>query len=44
MKGCETHSYVNGENSLVVQSAWALIGLILGNYPDEEPIKRGIQF
>ncbi|KAK6890100.1 Lanosterol synthase [Candida tropicalis] len=44
MKGCETHSYVNAEQSLVVQSAWALIGLILANYPDKEPIKRGIQF
>ncbi|KAI3402765.2 ERG7 [Candida oxycetoniae] len=44
MRACETHSYVNGEKSLVVQTAWALIGLILADYPDEEPIRMGIKF
>lgn len=43
MKSCETHSYVNNNQSLVVQTAWAVIGLILADYPDQEPIKRGIQ-
>ncbi|KAF6051155.1 Lanosterol synthase [Candida parapsilosis] len=43
MKSCETHTYVNGEKSLVVQTAWALIGLILADYPDDEPIWKGIQ-
>ncbi|CAK9435887.1 uncharacterized protein LODBEIA_P05240 [Lodderomyces beijingensis] len=42
MKSCETHTYVNGETSLVVQTAWALIGLILADYPDREPIRKGI--
>ena len=43
MKSCETHSYVNAEKSLVVQTAWALIGLILAKYPHREPIDRGIR-
>lgn len=43
MKACETHSYVNGDKSYVVQTAWAVIGLILGGYPDQEPIRKGIQ-
>lgn len=29
--------------SLVVQTAWALIGLMEADYPDIEPIKKGIQ-
>lgn len=40
MKGCETHSYINSERSLVVQTAWALIGLVLARYPDREPLDR----
>ncbi|CAI5756411.1 unnamed protein product [Candida verbasci] len=44
MKSCETHTYVNGKTTLVVQSAWAVIGLILADYPDVEVIKRGIKF
>ncbi|EGW33292.1 oxidosqualene cyclase [Spathaspora passalidarum NRRL Y-27907] len=44
MKACETHTYVNGPKSLVVQTAWAVIGLLLANYPDERPIKKGIKF
>ncbi|KAK6458061.1 lanosterol synthase [Scheffersomyces xylosifermentans] len=43
MKACETHSYINGEKSYVVQTAWAVIGLILGEYPDKEAIKRGVR-
>lgn len=44
MKSCETHTYVPSEKSLVVQSAWALIGLILAEYPDQKPIAKGIDF
>lgn len=29
--------------SLVVQTAWALIGLLVAEYPDVEPIKKGIR-
>lgn len=43
MKSCETHTYVNSEKSLVVQTAWALIGLILADYPDQKPIEKGIK-
>ncbi|KAG7665954.1 ERG7 [[Candida] subhashii] len=43
MKACETHTYVNAEKSLVVQTAWALIGLILADSPHKEPIRRGIE-
>lgn len=43
MKACETHTYVNGPDSYVVQTAWALIGLILADYPNKNPIKKGIQ-
>ncbi|KAI5963790.1 ERG7 [Candida pseudojiufengensis] len=43
MRSCETHTYVNGEKSLVVQTAWSLIGLILADYPNVEPIKKGIK-
>ncbi|KAK6204358.1 lanosterol synthase [Scheffersomyces amazonensis] len=43
MKACETHTYINTEQSLLVQTSWAVIGLLLAGYPDQEPIKRGIQ-
>lgn len=44
MESCETHTYVETLESLVVQTSWALIGLILAKYPDEEKIKAGIEF
>lgn len=43
MKSSELHSYVETEKSLVVQTSWALIGLILAKYPEHEIIKRGIK-
>lgn len=43
MKSCETHTYVESEQSLVVQTSWALIGLILAKYPDQKVIERGIK-
>lgn len=42
MKACELHSYVETEQSLVIQTAWAVIGLLLAEYPDKKVIKRGI--
>lgn len=43
MKSSETHTYVPGPKSLVVQTAWALIALLVGKYPHREPIDRGIK-
>lgn len=44
-QACETLQWVEHPNgSLVVQTAWALIGLMEAKYPDIEPIKKGIQF
>ncbi|KAM9902183.1 hypothetical protein OXX79_004101 [Metschnikowia pulcherrima] len=43
MKACETHTYVPSGQSLVVQTAWAVIALILGGFPDRTPIDRGIK-
>lgn len=43
MKACETHTYVPGERSLLVQTAWAAIALILGEYPDKTVVDRAIR-
>ncbi|KAJ4201173.1 Lanosterol synthase (Oxidosqualene--lanosterol cyclase) [Fusarium falciforme] len=44
-KACETMEYhEHPSGSLVVQTAWALIGLFEAEYPDVEPLKKGIQF
>ncbi|KAF5971075.1 lanosterol synthase [Fusarium bulbicola] len=44
-KACETMTYVeHPSGSLVVQTAWALIGLMEAEYPHVEPLRRGIQF
>ena len=44
MKSSELHSYVESDKSLVVQSSWALIGLILARYPNKELLKKGCDF
>ncbi|KAH7368715.1 oxidosqualene:lanosterol cyclase [Plectosphaerella cucumerina] len=44
-KSCETITYVeHPSGSLVVQTAWAILGLLEGEYPDVEPIEKGIRF
>lgn len=43
MKSSETCTYVNTESSLLVQTSWALIGLILADYPDKDAITKGIK-
>ncbi|EDO14825.1 hypothetical protein Kpol_339p12 [Vanderwaltozyma polyspora DSM 70294] len=43
MKSSELHSYVDSEKSLVVQTAWVLVALLLAEYPDKDVIDRGIQ-
>lgn len=43
-QSCERSEYVEHPmGSLVVQTAWALIGLMEADYPDIEPIRKGIQ-
>ncbi|PNP57105.1 hypothetical protein THARTR1_02947 [Trichoderma harzianum] len=43
-RACETMKYCEHESgSLVVQTAWALIGLLEAEYPDVERIKKGIR-
>ncbi|EFX01703.1 lanosterol synthase [Grosmannia clavigera kw1407] len=43
-KACEQMEYIeHPSGSLVVQTAWALIGLMQAEYPDVEPIKAGIR-
>lgn len=42
MKSCETHTYVSTPDSLVVQTAWALIGLLLANYPEKSVLRRAV--
>ncbi|EFY94183.2 squalene/oxidosqualene cyclase family protein [Metarhizium robertsii] len=45
IQGCEHKRYIEDpQGSLVVQTAWALIALMAGEYPAVEPIKRGAQF
>lgn len=44
MKSCETHTYVEGKRSFVVQTAWAVIGLMLAEYPDKDIVRKGIDF
>ena len=38
----EYHEHPMG--SLVVQTAWAMIGLLEADYPDKDVLRKGIQF
>lgn len=42
-KSCETGVYTHHENSQVVQTCWALIGLMNAEYQDQAPLKKGIE-
>ena len=43
--GCEKMRYIeHPSGSLVVQTAWAILGLMYAEYPDRAPIERGIKF
>ncbi|SCU79659.1 LADA_0B02300g1_1 [Lachancea dasiensis] len=44
MKSSELHSYVEDNHSLVVQTSWALIGLLLAEFPEKTVIKKGVDF
>lgn len=43
MKSSETHTYVPGPKSLLVQTSWAVIALLLADYPDKKVIDRGVK-
>ncbi|GME67130.1 unnamed protein product [[Candida] boidinii] len=43
MKSSEMHTYISTPESLVVQTSWVVIGLILADYPDQEVIYKGIE-
>lgn len=43
MKSSELHSYVDSEESLVVQTSWVLIALLLAKYPNKKVIDLGIE-
>lgn len=45
LKACEQSKYIeHPSGSLVVQTSWALIGLMKAKYPDMEPIRNGVKF
>lgn len=43
-RSCEMFSYVRGAKSMVVQTSWVLILLLLAEYPDTSVIEKGIKF
>jgi lanosterol synthase len=42
-KSCETNTYINHDQSQVVQTAWALLALMAANYPVKSVIDNGIK-
>nr|UTN00769.1 parkeol synthase [Apostichopus japonicus] len=40
---CSERRYVQSEKSLVVNTSWALLGLMAVRYPDEEVLSRGVK-
>lgn len=43
MKSSELHTYVSSPKSLVVQTAWTIIALILAKYPNKKVIDKGVE-
>lgn len=43
MKSSELHSYVSGPQSLIVQTAWVIIALLLAEYPNKKIIDKGVE-
>lgn len=41
-ESCVTKEYMNTEESQVINTAWALLGLMAAGYPDQTVIDRGI--
>lgn len=42
-KSCIERRYIEHEQSQIVNTAWALLGLMAVHYPDREPLRRGVQ-
>ena len=42
-KSCETGVYTEHEQSQVVQTCWALIGLMNAEYDEREPVEKGVR-
>ncbi|CAG8643364.1 11467_t:CDS:2, partial [Scutellospora calospora] len=42
-KSCDAETYIYHKNSQVVNTAYALLALMAGKYPNEKPIRHGIQ-
>lgn len=43
-ESCVTKKYIEHEQGQVINTAWALLGLMAANYPEEIVIKKGISF
>jgi lanosterol synthase len=42
-QSCEHHEYIQHEQSQVVQTAWAVLGLMAARYPDKALVARGLE-
>jgi lanosterol synthase len=42
-KSCETGTYCQHEKSQVVQTAWVVIAMLEGGFPDKEPLRRALK-
>lgn len=40
-KACERGVWVNADSSLVINTAWAVMALLVAEYPDHDAIKKG---
>lgn len=42
-RSCETGEYCQHEKSQVVQTAWVVIAMLEGGFPDKEPLRRALK-
>lgn len=43
-QSCVDHKYIEHKQGQVINTAWALLGLMAANYPEKETIGKGIEF
>ena len=43
-ESCVEKKYIEHEEGQVINTSWALLGLMAANYPDSEPIEKGINY
>lgn len=43
-ESCVEHRYIQHEQGQIINTGWALLGLMKAAYPNQEVIKKGIQF